>query len=453
MLAWGYGLVLGLAALPAVGGCRVVAGIDDRAPAHTPVDDAGTGAPTDAAADTTPDADAAVDRCGQYHYATSACEACMHEHCCDALAACQQNLGCDAHTACMLSCDGSDVACRTACSWRFRGQYALRGDVGACRARECAAACDLSCGGLEEQSTGCDACVAGRCCSQAKACNENPQCTAYSACIRGCIPGSPGCTSQCADRWKDGVAVATALAGCRTNACPDACTPGTAWGCLDDPVPAPQPRVFDPVKYTLTLVDFVSFKPWPAMTIQACDPLDLSCKTPYATGSTDDAGVAALTLPLLKSGFDGFLVLAGDSAFPGVIQISPPLVGDGTASIRWPSTDEFNLMASLLPATVDAARGHLGGNTRDCVGSYAGGVKLAVEPIDAASIQFYFVGALPNAKATATDAQTAIGGVGNVPPGVVTITYSRASDGKKIGHRTAPIRAGALTFIDLYPGP
>lgn len=171
--------------------------------------------------------------CGGFVYASSSCEACSQQSCCDESDQCQQAGPCGTLYDCLSTCAATDAACRLACTAKTPVQdSATAAALETCRAAHCSEAC-TSCGTLADwRSAACTTCVASTCCAEASACAGDEACAALSRCYRACT--YPSCPEDCDARAgaASTSAKATALAACLSGTCADACGYGTQWSCV-----------------------------------------------------------------------------------------------------------------------------------------------------------------------------------------------------------------------------
>ena len=109
----------------------------------------------------------------------------MDQQCCAEVTACKGDSRASASSTVFLQC-GDDGACRSRCGKFFnRGEPIIAS--AACRERNCAAECGLSCGGLGYAVPGCEQCVQSSCCQVAEACAANPECMRLDVCRNNCL--------------------------------------------------------------------------------------------------------------------------------------------------------------------------------------------------------------------------------------------------------------------------
>ena len=402
-------------------------------------------------------------KCGGFGYPSAACAACMDKACCDELSACEPSALCDAHLSCVLACKPDDAACLTACTWGRARTVPSHVDVLTCRAQNCASACNLTCGALEYPSADCSACAQQNCCDKAAACGVSPACIEKRGCI--CTPGDAACTMRCQSLDPTGVQLASDFQDCLDKSCTDgSCALGNSWGCIGKPAVPLKPKSSASIGITAHFLDFINYKPWTGITVDACRGLDANCDTPVDTqtsSTTGDVGLLKFTVPVGTDGFSGYLRLSGDTVYPGYAYVwGAPAVESFGATLRWPSPLDMTTMAGIVKVSLDPNLGHIGVNTLDCAASLAAGVTLSLDPPPGpTATPFYFSEGIPHTtdKVDATVLPDAIGGWVNLPVGEggtpleYKVTSTLKATGQVIASRTVLVRPGALTFAYLLP--
>jgi hypothetical protein len=174
------------------------------------------------------------------------------------------------------------------------------------------------------------------------------------------------------------------------------------------------------------------------------------CGSWFSETYTDANGKYSITLPVSKSGFDGYMELTGDSIFPTAAFWRGPMLTENMAiaDSRVPTISDASVVFSLMKVKPDPGRGHIVAAFADCNGDVAGGVSLTVDTADSLSTTFYMIGGLPSTTATESDAGDAFGGVANVPAGSpATVTARLAKTGQVLATERIPVRAGFLAGI------
>lgn len=216
----------------AAGGCRAIAGVDDR----EPIADA-----TDAAVGLAALACGALPALGALDPAE--CRACLAESCCGEVAACRGDAACAAALACVAACATSDdPACVTRCEADDAPTRALVAQALACRVRACAAPCGevARCGRPPGPADACASCVEGACCAEALDYWGNADARELAPCLAACDADDVACHERCASARPAGHARTAALRACAASSCAAGCgapegvacgTYGAADGC------------------------------------------------------------------------------------------------------------------------------------------------------------------------------------------------------------------------------
>lgn len=154
------------------------------------------------------------------------------------------------------------------------------------------------------------------------------------------------------------------------------------WACLDSPVtrPAPEAARID-AQFLLTDPEGT---PAPGVEVKACSRSDEHCKTPVWKATTDQLGVAALSLPTGSIGFRGFLLVSGETGFFDRFYFLPPvrrwwhpwLVG---SSWSYSTRAFIGELATTFGRGVHHGKGHLAVLTLDCAGSATKNVSVRVD--------------------------------------------------------------------------
>ena len=261
------------------------------------------------------------------------------------------------------------------------------------------------------------------------------------------------------------------------------CLPGdagvddtTPWGCLNtSPAPSDpnqqvdvQIIVYDAFQpYTLggdtdggTDLELVAYVPQTGLTVLACTPLDPNCQNPVGPpATTDDAGVASLTLP---GGFTGFYRLEGDGFVPSYFYPTARLLA-GQPKVSFPTsiTSEANYSAlqavfgTVANGDQDAGPGLIAVTQFDCHDRHAAGVAFTSSPAPAQTL-YLASGGIPSPGAMQTLAGEGAGVLLNVPSGGATITATLlggidAGPGQVVSTSNVVVHPGSITLVYLRP--
>lgn len=154
------------------------------------------------------------------------------------------------------------------------------------------------------------------------------------------------------------------------------------WACLGSPGtrPAPAAQKID-AEFLLTDQEGM---PVPGVAVEACSRWDRDCKTPVSQATTDELGMAALSLPTGKIGFRGFLFVSGEKGFADRFYFRPPmrrwwqpwLMG---SSWSYSTRGFIGELAATFGRGVHQGKGHLAVLTLDCAGSATKNVGVRVD--------------------------------------------------------------------------
>jgi hypothetical protein len=220
------------------------------------------------------------------------------------------------------------------------------------------------------------------------------------------------------------------------------------WQCIDDPEP-PVPNGTVQVKMLINDSSGMQSSgslvgtPIAGATLQACDTLDLACQMPTAQATSDDGGIALITVP---GGFDGFYQLNANGYPPGLIARTPQL-HDESSQQGIVSASTLSLAEGLIGVMQDPNDTIAIATVDDCSSNPAVGVTIEVGAPTANEKVVYLQNKLPTPSATSTDV-TGSAVVFNVPPGTVTLTAYLP------GHRPirtvdALARSGWVTYAQI----
>jgi hypothetical protein len=224
--------------------------------------------------------------------------------------------------------------------------------------------------------------------------------------------------------------------------------PPPGWQCIDDP-PPPPPTGTKQVKYLVNDVSGMhtsgSFVGTPVVgaTLQACDRLDFQCQMPMSPTTTDDAGIAFLTVP---GGFDGFYQVTANAYAPSLV-VRAPQIHDEYSQMPLVSANTLALGEQVVGVMQDPNNAIGVATVQDCSSNPAPGVTVEIATPTPNEKLVYFQDTLPTTTATSTD-KTGTAMIFNVPPGTLTVTAYLP------GHRpirtvSASMRAGWVTFVQV----
>jgi hypothetical protein len=182
------------------------------------------------------------------------------------------------------------------------------------------------------------------------------------------------------------------------------------------------------------------------------------------TFTSDEMGGVSLQVPTVSGPFDGYFELvAPELGLVPMLWTQLPYPGSSNdVADYFPfyvmgiTTTRLQAVVDALRVTRDVGRGDVFVMPYDCDNWPAGGVTLALDPVDPSSKAFYLDS---GGNASATSAETTVstasgpmGGFINVAPGPVTIVASVKSAGV-VSRVSAVVRAGAVTLLEIVPTP
>jgi len=177
--------------------------------------------------------DAAVD--------CTTCQNCAFDGVCrDELQTCALNTDCIDLANCINACPANDPMCPTMCvqlSPNGFDDYVNITDclfcqecTGSCGIDKVAYGCQASCDNAMNDCNACFTCVTapgGLCADDLAICQANPECTALSTCLNGCM--DQACEAMCAQDHVDGIADYNAIIICLAcQECNNSCNMGQA---------------------------------------------------------------------------------------------------------------------------------------------------------------------------------------------------------------------------------
>ena len=416
--------------------------------------------------------DARVAPCDGAVEAAPACAACVAQECEEALAACRLDEACCEDYTCLSACAPRDAVCRDGCLDAPGRRAALVHAVDVCRRSRCGEACvqadDLSFGWPDP----CQACLQESCWQEQAACALDELCEAYITCDATCW--DPGCVEGCwfaidpegAD-WNGCVSAEGDDASddtsdpyddywnCLYRQCEGACEQGTSWGCVGD-YRWPAPRSYEDglMKFSMEVVDYLSWAPIEGVTLSACRRSDVACDPPIATGLTSSDGFACLDLPIGgEVGFTGYFRMTHEDYITVDDQYGRPLFYSGAGIMTLISHAANDVFWASMDIELEPDRGVVTVGVWDCTWTSAPDVSFELSTADDLTIPFY---GGEDGNFSFTQTQTASSGGGafaNVP---VTSEPARviarlAETGEIVGCHEVIVRAGARTHLTLYP--
>lgn len=296
-----------------------------------------------------------------------------------------------------------------------------------------------------------------------KQCNTNAECVKADLgdrCVEHiCVESSASCRGSECGAADGGTGSEEESSMCKSD---DECTKGASprcmnGGCVSEELAArwlceqeEAPMESGTVHYSFHVVEFVTRTPPKNITAKACRTNDVGCVDPEGTFmDMDGTGLVQFDLPI---GFSGFFEVYSD-AVPALSYLTKPVLKDTMdRDLQVPSPSTVQLLAAIEGLVWESTKGMALVEAFDCSGTPAGGVQFTESK--GSSTAFYIVDHQPNREATVSVYDmmndVADGGFINVQPGFVTFTANWGVDGPSLGSFNAHVRAGTVTFIDMY---
>src|SRR5579859_5856129 len=198
------------------------------------------------------------------------------------------------------------------------------------------------------------------------------------------------------------------------------------WACLNDPVPATPSGNVD-LHLNLTDVSGATTSgatgpPIVGAEVHACAKLDLTCVGAFDSVTTDDAGLAALSIP---GGFDGYYEVHAQS-FTNAVLSRPPLLAPETQQQGMARISLLQSAGALAGVTQDPSLSIAIVTIEDCSAAVAAGIVFTVGNAQPNETVVYLENNLPSQSATQTDKVSGSALVFNVPPGTLTLSAAFA---------------------------
>jgi hypothetical protein len=180
--------------------------------------------------------------------------------------------------------------------------------------------------------------------------------------------------------------------------------------------------------------------------IKACDQLDLECDKPVFGPLEVNAGQPQDFM--VKPGFAGYFDIKNPDTVDGLLFLGRPVNQDTAGwAITMPTPQ---LVAGLGLATgevLDPEKGFILAVARDCAGALLAGVTVENSK---GGLGYYFLMNLPDTTLTETKVQGAAG-FANVPINTTILTGVHNASGHALGPVSVRIKAGTLSFAELWP--
>lgn len=238
------------------------------------------------------------------------------------------------------------------------------------------------------------------------------------------------------------------------SACHDAGPSDPRWGCLG----AVQAEVEDPaapLEVPFTFSD-LGGNTLPNISVKLCRFIDVDCQSPMGAPYVSDAE-GTVRLPLYR-GFRGYLDIAPSEEHPELLPtvfyvpvINAQRANDPQFFVTLGSTLQLTSITQQAGKPTNPAFGHLVFIAYDCLTAPAAEVAARTDPRTEETYAFYFDSSGVPSTTQEKTAASGQGGVINLAPGVVVLSYDR--DGQRIGSQNVIIRRGGMTYVTADPTP
>jgi hypothetical protein len=390
-------------------------------------------------------------------YRSEMCDICSSARCDTERRTCERDAACVEAQRCFANCAPNDAPCRSLCEGNM--PRSVRGPVFAsldhCMRQSCVEEC-LGVRGLASLFGDACACLADVCANEELACLTNGDATQPGRCERrlSCITRD-GLNPPTAERCLgEGDPETQALRRCWADfscgSCPIA--KEGSYECVGD---YRWPGVSSSeVTVAMQLATFDAKRaPIPGVRVTACRADDCaSCDAPLRSATTDDAGVARLTLPIGLLGFNGCFELTGATYAPLLLYLSRPITHDTYQPMFM--IDELVLpwLVGSLEAQSDPTRGHVAALAIDCIAAAAAGITAEISPIDANVRRGYILSSGIDANAPATGSLGSVLFVNVAAGSELSLVTSRNAE--RVFFRDGlVVRPGTVTAVLAPPHP
>jgi len=392
-----------------------------------------------------------------------ACASCQATKCGKESADCDADAECLQSVACLDACAG-DETCRAAC---IKGFGPLHAELLACRARSCAVACEISCGGifgtvyptLAAEGAQCTSCATKQPCKELSACAKIAKCILHAAAVqRSCPLLDRSCWTKVQFDLGD-VPESLELHQAVENHCSSECRKGTNWDCVGKfawPTGKPTEAQFN----TRIMKAANPTQPYEGALVRSCMLTDKVCDPGISSDVSDSTGYVSTKVPITNTGFFGYFKLTGKGLLDYLSIMQPPLVGSiygDETHTPYKVVAAFETLyveftkALLKDLPVDESRGYLMPYMADRTATPGRGVTFAVKPKDSQTQVVYFAANALSLEATATD-RLGLALIVNVPPATsVQVTAHRADTQEIVGDATLFLLPKTGTNVVMAP--
>ena len=219
------------------------------------------------------------------------------------------------------------------------------------------------------------------------------------------------------------------------------------WACIDQ---LPTAAATTPVQLKLFVNDVSTAStnfagtPIALAEVRACGTLDLVCASPLATATSDDGGIAVLTVP---PQFRGYYELSANGYTPSLIS-RPPQNDSEYSQQGVANLTLIALGGQLAGVTADPNLGLAIVSVIDCDNAPAANMIIDVGEQGPGEKIVYLDKSLPTAAAKATDS-TGSALVYNAQPGTLTVTAKFADTGRTVRSISTLARSKWVTYVQI----
>lgn len=225
-----------------------------------------------------------------------------------------------------------------------------------------------------------------------------------------------------------------------TNVCVSA--PDPKWSCVGHVVeePATQQDVI-----TVRLLNVIGGAPASGLTVKLCSKIDPECTSPLGAPAVAADGSVTVTLAARD---DAYLDVQSTAFMPSLVVLDHVAWSKENDILLVPK-GAFSGIATGADIVFDPTKGVILVRLVDCQNQPTAGATMVVQP-PAEGTPFFLINNSATRAATESDS-AGNGGIGNVTPGVATVTTSIAATGTVYGNVATPVRANTCTFQALRP--
>jgi hypothetical protein len=186
--------------------------------------------------------------------------------------------------------------------------------------------------------------------------------------------------------------------------------------------------------------------PIPGVTLTSCGKLDPTCASPLGTATSDDAGLAAISV---TPGFDGYYEVSAANYTSSILARTAQRRSEA-AQQGLAKASLFAMGGQLAGVTADPNLSFVIVTAADCQSNPAPGVTFQIGDPGSEETIVYFQNGLPSKSSTSTDA-TGSAMVFNAPAGTITVSGTILALQQPLPTATALVRQSWVTYLQLRP--